>query len=78
MFNVQPGKRHRFRTAYTSGLSGCPVNMSVDNHLLKVIELDGNPTNSYEVSSINLSKGERVDFILKANQEYGAYYLKVR
>ncbi|CAG9760690.1 unnamed protein product [Ceutorhynchus assimilis] len=78
MFNVQSGRRHRFRVAYTSGLSGCPVILTVDNHLLKIIELDGNPTNPHEVSSIRISKGERVDFILKANQEKGAYYLNVR
>ncbi|XP_066261063.1 uncharacterized protein [Euwallacea similis] len=78
MFNVQPGKRHRFRAAYTSGLSGCPVDLMVDNHLLKVIELDGSPTKPHEVSSIRLSKGERVDFVLKANREKKAYYLSVK
>ncbi|XP_066154201.1 uncharacterized protein [Euwallacea fornicatus] len=78
MFNVQPGKRHRFRAAYTSGLSGCPVDLMVDNHLLKVIELDGSPTKPHEVSLIRLSKGERVDFVLKANRAKGAYYLSVR
>lgn len=78
MFNVKPGRRHRFRVAYTSGLSGCPVNLTVDNHLLKIIELDGNPTNPHEVSSIRISKGERIDFILKASQEIGAYYLSVK
>lgn len=78
MYNVQPDKRHRFRVAYTSGLSGCPVTLTVDGHLLKIIELDGNPTNPYEVSAIRLSKGERVDFVLKTSQKKGAYYLSVK
>lgn len=78
VFKVRKGKRYRFRLAYTGGMLGCPVTVSIDQHLLKVIALDGNPTNPYEVNSIALSKGERVDFVLKTSQEQGAYFIRVR
>lgn len=76
-FNVEKGKRYRFRVAYTGGVMGCPVNISIDNHLLKIVALDGNPTNAHEASQIVLSKGERVDFILKTNQDPAAYIIRV-
>ncbi|KAJ8912104.1 hypothetical protein NQ315_005440 [Exocentrus adspersus] len=77
-FNVEKKKRYRFRVAYTGGTVGCPVNISVDNHVLKIIAVDGNPINPYEVKSAELAKGERLDFILKANQALGAYFLRVK
>ncbi|CAG9817316.1 unnamed protein product [Phaedon cochleariae] len=75
-FIVTKGKRHRFRVAHTGGIKGCPITVSIDNHLLKVVAVDGNPINAQEVSSITLSKGERLDFVLKANQAAGAHYLR--
>lgn len=75
-FTIKKGKRYRFRVAYTGGISTCPVTLSVDQHLLKVIALDGNPTAPYEASSVTLSKGERLDFILKASQEPATYFIR--
>lgn len=76
-FEVEQGKRYRFRVAYTGGPVGCPVTLTLDRHLVKVIGMDGNPTNPYEVSSITLSKGERVDFVIKANQPVDSYFLRM-
>lgn len=76
-FTVRKGKRYRFRVAYTGGIVGCPVTLSVDQHLLKVIALDGNPTAPYEASSVTLSKGERLDFVIKATQDSAAYFMRV-
>lgn len=76
-FTIKKGKRYRFRVAYTGGMIGCPVTLSVDQHLVKVIALDGNPTTPYEASSLTLSKGERLDFVLKASQEPAAYFIRV-
>ncbi|KAJ8957788.1 hypothetical protein NQ314_006503 [Rhamnusium bicolor] len=78
VFNVEKDKRYRFRVAYTAGSVGCPVAISVDSHLLKIIALDGNPINPYEVSSAELTKGERLDFVLKTNQKIGAYFLRAK
>ncbi|KAG5900311.1 hypothetical protein JTB14_026319 [Gonioctena quinquepunctata] len=77
VFSVSKRKRYRFRVAYVGGSTGCPMSLSIDRHFLKVISLDGNPTRAYDASSIKISKGERVDFILKTNRESGAYFLRV-
>lgn len=77
VFTIHKGKRYRFRVAYTGGIIGCPVTLSIDQHLMKVIALDGNPTTPYEASSVTLSKGERLDFVLKASQDPAAYYIRV-
>lgn len=76
-FTVSRGRRYRFRIVYTGGVTGCPVTMNIDQHLIKVIALDGNPTIPYEASSVTISKGERLDFVLKASQIPGAYFIKV-
>lgn len=78
VFKVKKDKRYRFRVAYTGGMLGCPVTLSIDLHLLNIIALDGNPTNPYEVASATLSKGERLDFVLKTSQAQGAYFIRVR
>ncbi|XP_030761003.1 laccase-like [Sitophilus oryzae] len=78
LFNIHPGKRHRFRAAYVSGTAGCPVTLTIDEHPVKVIALDGNPITPHEVTGVKLSKGERVDFVLKAGLSKGAYYMNVK
>ncbi|KAF7277936.1 hypothetical protein GWI33_009052 [Rhynchophorus ferrugineus] len=78
LFTVQPGKRYRFRTAFVNSESGCPVTLTIDQHLMRVIALDGNPIVPYESNSLTISKGERVDFVLKANRMKGAFYLTAR
>nr|XP_023015827.1 laccase-like [Leptinotarsa decemlineata] len=77
VFRVTKGKRFRFRVAHVGGTTGCPMTLAIDNHLLKIISLDGNPIKPYEASSIKLAKGERLDFILKTNQKFGTYEMKV-
>ncbi|XP_018575222.1 laccase-2-like [Anoplophora glabripennis] len=76
LFNVEKERRYRFRVAYTGGSVGCPITVSIDKHLLKIIAVDGTPINPYEVSSAELSKGERFDFVLKTTREDGAYFLR--
>lgn len=78
VFKVTKDKRYRFRVVFTGGMLGCPVTFSVDQHFMKVIALDGNPTNPYEVTSVTLSKGERFDFVLKTSQPQSAYFIRVR
>lgn len=79
LFNVEKEKRYRFRVAYTAGIMGCPITISIDDHhLLKIIAVDGTPVNPYEVSSAELAKGERLDFVLKTNRREGAYFLRAK
>lgn len=78
VFHILKGKRYRFRMAYTSGVSGCPLSLNIDNHLLKVITLDGHSIVPYEVDTIVVNKGERVDFILKAKAILSDYRIHVK
>ncbi|XP_044755392.1 laccase-25-like [Coccinella septempunctata] len=77
VFNVKKGRRYRFRLAYTSGNFGCPMVLTIQEHLLKVIALDGKSIKPYEVSSVTLNKGERLDFVLKTDQDEGKYEMLV-
>lgn len=74
VFNVTQGLRYRFRVA---SLKNDPVKMSIVEHKMRVIALDGNPVMGDEAQSIVFSKGERVDFVLKANKRKGSYPLRV-
>ncbi|CAG9860468.1 unnamed protein product [Phyllotreta striolata] len=74
---VKNGSSNRFRVIYASG-SGCPMTLSIKNHPLNVIYVEGNPIKSSKVSSIQLIKGETIDFVLMANKSPGSYKLEVR
>ncbi|KAK5644323.1 hypothetical protein RI129_005623 [Pyrocoelia pectoralis] len=77
VFQVDWGKRYRFRAMYSGGAASCPVTVSIDKHPLTILSLDGYPINPQQVSSVSFSKGERVDFIVTANQASNSYLLRV-
>ncbi|XP_967121.3 uncharacterized protein LOC655485 [Tribolium castaneum] len=77
-FTVKRNKRYRFRVAFAGSNSGCPVTLTVDNHLIKVIALDGNLVFPTEVTSVVLTKGERLDFVLKTDQKIKRHYVRVK
>lgn len=77
-FKVRRGKRYRFRAAYAGSSNNCPITISVEAHLIKIISVDGHPINPYEASSVTFSKGERVDFVLKARRPAKSYYVRVK
>lgn len=56
-FHVKPGRRHRFRVINAAGAGSCPMVLSVDNHNLVLIALDGHPINPRVVTSVILGKG---------------------
>ncbi|XP_076162849.1 uncharacterized protein LOC143144386 isoform X2 [Ptiloglossa arizonensis] len=76
-FNVVPGRRHRFRLANAGGAGSCPITISVDAHPLLLIALDGHSVDPRQVTSITLARGERADFILKANKPVASYWMNV-
>ncbi|CAG9585212.1 unnamed protein product [Danaus chrysippus] len=76
-FNVEYGKRYRFRLAYGGGFKSCPINFSIDKHAIKLVALDGHIIQTETVTSIELGRGERADFILDANQAIGVYKMRV-
>ncbi|CAK9831518.1 LCC4 [Anthophora retusa] len=76
-FTVIPGRRHRFRVANAGGAGTCPITISIDAHPLLLIALDGHPVEPRQVTSITLAKGERADFILKANKAIASYWMNL-
>lgn len=59
-FTVAPGKRYRFRLAYAGGGRACPITVSIANHVLRVISLDGNPIIPREVTSFVMAAGQQI------------------
>ncbi|XP_050689370.1 uncharacterized protein LOC126981839 [Eriocheir sinensis] len=72
---VTPGTRHRFRVMSNS-VRNCPIVVSVDQHKLLIIASDGHPIQPVEVESFTIYGGERWDFVLTADQDPGAYWMK--
>ncbi|XP_034840553.1 uncharacterized protein [Maniola hyperantus] len=76
-FTVEYGKRYRFRLAYGGGFKSCPVNFFIEQHALNLVTLDGHTVQPESVKSIELGRGERVDFILDAKRSIGVYKIRV-
>lgn len=77
VFNVTQGYRYRFRTINT-GFLNCPIQISVDNHTLLVIQSDGYDLEPVEVKSFVAYAGERFDFVLNASQKIGNYWMRFK
>ena len=76
-FIVAKGRRYRFRVI-NAGSQFCPLQVSIDKHLLTIIALDGNPVEPFQVASFFVLIGERVDFVLNANAPADSYWIKVK
>ena len=76
IFEVEPGKRYRFRS-YDTSMFSCQMQLSVDEHVMTLLSTDGYPVHPYEVDSVYMDSGDRWDFVINANKEVGNYWLKV-
>ncbi|XP_044727982.1 laccase-8-like [Chrysoperla carnea] len=77
VFEVEQGKRYRFRAIFNS-IIYCPVQVSIDNHNLTMIGSDSGEFNPVEVETFIGNAGERYDFVLNANAPIGTYWIRVR
>ena len=77
VFTVKKGFRYRFRVI-NAGVLYCPKQLSIDNHKLEVISIDGNSVDPEIVDSIFLQSAERVDFVLSANNTQDNYWIKIK
>lgn len=77
VFSVKESTNNRFRVIYASGTS-CSLTLNLEDHLVKVIAIDGHSVKHTQVSSVKLTKGETLDFILTADQRPSSYFIKVR
>ena len=59
---VTPGKRHRLRVI-SQAVRG-EFTLSIDNHNLTIIEIDGVATQPHTVSSLDILAGQRYDLIV--------------
>ncbi|KAJ8044290.1 Laccase-4 [Holothuria leucospilota] len=76
VLTVEKGNRYRIRLM-SNAFTGCPMKVSVDNHSLAAISMDGFPINMVPFDSLITNAGERFDFILNANQTVDNYWLRV-
>lgn len=76
-FVVEYGKAYRFRLAYGGGSKSCAIKFSVEQHTLKLVSLDGFVIEPEDVTSIELGRGERADFILEAKNVPSVYKISV-
>ncbi|BES97113.1 Multicopper oxidase [Nesidiocoris tenuis] len=76
--HVTPGLRHRIRVMHAGGGTSCPFYVSVVDHQMLVIALDGRPIKPILTDNVVISQGERFDFVLSAFAEPKDYNLEVR
>ncbi|KAL3872010.1 hypothetical protein ACJMK2_039981 [Sinanodonta woodiana] len=76
VFSVTSGMRYRFRLI-GNGVVNCPLQVSIDNHTLKVISSDGVDIEPYTAKAINIYAGERYDIVVQASQLIGNYWIRV-
>ncbi|XP_064087026.1 LOW QUALITY PROTEIN: uncharacterized protein LOC135201744 [Macrobrachium nipponense] len=62
-FTVIPGNRYRMRLINAAVLN-CPVTVAIEQHILTVIETDGNPIVPVNTSSLVIYPGERFDVVV--------------
>ncbi|XP_073992965.1 uncharacterized protein isoform X2 [Rhodnius prolixus] len=76
-FFITKAKRYRFRLVYNSAIY-CPLQISVDNHKMKVFASDTSQFQPVEVDSLMISSGERFDFVLTGDQPEKCYWMRIR
>ncbi|XP_011682196.2 laccase-4-like [Strongylocentrotus purpuratus] len=73
---VKSGLRYRFRVIGAAG-NMCAFVISIDDHQLKVIAMDGAPVAPFDVDRIAVFSGERYDFVIAADQPPTNYWIRV-
>ncbi|XP_034950594.1 laccase-1-like isoform X2 [Chelonus insularis] len=76
-FNVRKNMRYRLRIINSCAF-GCPVQLTIQNHYLTIIALDGEDVKPQRVKTITTYSAERVDAILEANQPAETYWIQIR
>ena len=74
-FHVQPGKAHLLRVVNSGDET--PVKITIDNHLLRVVALDGVDVEPMEVDAVIMHVAERIDIELDANQNPEKYWIRI-
>lgn len=75
VFTVAPGRRYRFRTV--CGTSSWGLTLAVRRHNVTLIALDGAAIAPAPAAAVRMTPGERVDFVLAADQPIGNYWIDI-
>ncbi|CAG8443210.1 14651_t:CDS:2 [Acaulospora morrowiae] len=73
-YNVQSGKRYRFRIINMSAMSHFRI--SIDQHPLTVIEVEGTAIEPITVDSLPINIAQRYSVLVVANQSVGNYWIR--
>ncbi|XP_010459725.1 PREDICTED: L-ascorbate oxidase homolog isoform X2 [Camelina sativa] len=73
--NVQPGKTYRLRISNV-GLRNS-LNFRIQNHMMKLVEVEGRHTIQTQFSSLDVHVGQSYSVIVTANQPAKDYYIVV-
>ncbi|XP_067684150.1 uncharacterized protein [Haliotis asinina] len=73
-FQVEQGLDYRFRTIHAGSL--LPFRMSIDNHMLTIVALDGVDVRPVTVESFIIYPGERVDFLIYTDNTVSNYWVR--
>ncbi|RHZ77763.1 hypothetical protein Glove_173g15 [Diversispora epigaea] len=76
-YNVQTGKKYRFRIINTSAYAF--FFFSIDNHSLKIVEVEGTPVKDVDDATVNvlpIHAAQRYSVILTADQPIANYFIR--
>ncbi|NP_001132891.1 L-ascorbate oxidase homolog-like [Zea mays] len=75
MYNVEAGKTYRFRVCNV-GIKAS-FNIRIQNHIMKLVEMEGSHTMQNDYDSLDLHIGQCLSFLVTADQKPGDYLLAV-
>ncbi|XP_046357742.2 laccase-2-like [Haliotis rufescens] len=73
-FQVDQGLDYRFRTIHAGTM--LPFRMSIDKHMLTIVALDGADVQPVTAESFIIYPGERVDFVIYADNAESNYWVR--
>ncbi|CAG2058949.1 unnamed protein product, partial [Timema podura] len=76
-FMVNPGYKYKLRVINAIS-SDCPVLFSIDSHQVTIVEKDGAPVQSQDITKLVILPGERYDLVLNADKEVAVYNMRVK
>lgn len=77
VFNVDPGKRYRFRFV-NAGFNVCPLLLQIESHNMTIIATEISDVKPLVIDSLYSMNGERFDFVLNATSEPRDYWMRVK
>ncbi|EXX65257.1 Fet3p [Rhizophagus irregularis DAOM 197198w] len=74
VYVIEKGKRYRFRVINTS--AEAPFTFSIDQHPLRIIEVEGENVKPITMNKINIAVGQRYSVIVNADKEVNNFWIR--